>query len=120
MGGMEPDSYSCDELLRGFCEADRIDKAYVVLVNKMEVKRYADVVSYNTIITALCRSGVTRKAYKLFEEMEFNVVPLMKSQLQSFWDWVVKGARYLLRWVWTGDHILLCSDAGDICLHPYS
>ncbi|KAI7727325.1 hypothetical protein M8C21_027597, partial [Ambrosia artemisiifolia] len=67
--GMELDSYSYNQIIKGFCKANLVEKAYALMVRKMEVKGVVDVVSYNTIIRALCKGSRVKRAYELFEEM---------------------------------------------------
>ena len=65
--GVEPDLYSYNELLKGFCKANMVDRAHLMMVERMQTKGMCDVVSYNTVITAFCKARRTRKGYELFE-----------------------------------------------------
>ncbi|XVE92301.1 hypothetical protein REPUB_Repub01dG0085300 [Reevesia pubescens] len=67
--GIGPDVFSYNQMVKGLCNANRPDKAYLLVVNKMEANGLADAVSYNNIIKAFCKGGHIGKAYKLFEEM---------------------------------------------------
>lgn len=66
---VSPDSYTYNQLLKGFCKANKLKEAYSLLMDKMEVKGLCNSVSYNTIIQALCESRKLGSAYRMFKDM---------------------------------------------------
>ncbi|KAI7742631.1 hypothetical protein M8C21_029589 [Ambrosia artemisiifolia] len=62
--GMELDSYSYNQIIKGFCKANLVEKAYALMVRKMEVKGVVDVVS------GFCKASKVSEAMNLFEQMQ--------------------------------------------------
>ena len=69
MGGINPDKYSYNQLLKGLSKGNQLKEAYAPVANEMEEKGCCDVVFCNILTEALCRVRNVRTAYKLFEEM---------------------------------------------------
>ena len=43
---LEPDLYSYNELLKGFCKANMVDRAHLMMVERMQTKGMCDVVMH--------------------------------------------------------------------------
>ncbi|PKU75777.1 Pentatricopeptide repeat-containing protein [Dendrobium catenatum] len=70
--GINPDSYSYNQLLKGLCKAKQIEKAYKLFANMMEMEGLCDMVSCNLLIDGLCRASKTSIAHKLFKGMSLK------------------------------------------------
>ncbi|KAL3521350.1 hypothetical protein ACH5RR_019499 [Cinchona calisaya] len=67
--GVEPDLYSFNVLIRGFCKNSKVDEGFRFCKEMDKFKCEPDVITYNTIIDGLCRDGRVKIARNVMKGM---------------------------------------------------
>uniref|UniRef100_A0A0E0JZ55 Pentacotripeptide-repeat region of PRORP domain-containing protein n=1 Tax=Oryza punctata TaxID=4537 RepID=A0A0E0JZ55_ORYPU len=67
--GLEPTAYTSSILLNCLCHSSRLLDAIYLLGRSTELKWYAGVVAYNTVMSSLCEMGKWRGIMKLLTDM---------------------------------------------------
>lgn len=68
---IEPNVITYSAVMKGYCQENRIDKAFEVMADMQSSKRFLpDEVTYNTILDGCARNGMYDRGMKLLEEMQ--------------------------------------------------
>ncbi|PWA48600.1 hypothetical protein CTI12_AA473000 [Artemisia annua] len=68
--GVVPDVITCNVLISGYCRAEKLEEAMVVLARQMEKECYPDVITYTILIEAACKMSGVGQAMKLLDTMK--------------------------------------------------
>ncbi|KAJ6791212.1 pentatricopeptide repeat-containing protein [Iris pallida] len=67
--GVSPDAFMHSSLIRGLCEANRLDDAYDLFKEMLDLGLRPDEFTYTTLIHGHCKQGDVKKALLLHDEM---------------------------------------------------
>ncbi|XP_027110535.1 pentatricopeptide repeat-containing protein At1g02060, chloroplastic-like [Coffea arabica] len=67
--GVEPDLYSFNILIRGFCKNSMVDEGFRFFKKMEKFNCQPDVIAYNTIIDGLCKDGRVKIAHNVMKGM---------------------------------------------------
>ncbi|KZV15626.1 Tetratricopeptide repeat (TPR)-like superfamily protein [Dorcoceras hygrometricum] len=68
--GVNPDLYTFNILIRGFCRNSRIDEAFRFFKEIEKFDCTPDLLTYNTIVDGLCRAGKVKVALNVVDSMQ--------------------------------------------------